>query len=127
MLIYDLLPTAWYDYDLVSYQQERVDNTELEKVFDERKQYLAEQSGTQLKGVEQLKTSKVVKAEQPEWQQTVKAKKTDDYYSKLSELEQEQLLKETKLREDHHQKVVPGQKPLTTTSKSMAQSYEQNM
>lgn len=96
-------------------------------MFDERKQYLAEQSGSQLKGVEHLKTSKVIKAQQPEWQQTVKAKKTDDYYSKLSELEQEQLLKETKLREDHHQKVVPGQKPLNTTSKSTAQTYEQNM
>ena len=104
-----------------------MENTELEKVFDERKHYLAEQSGQQLKGVEQLKTSKVVKAQDTEWQQSVKAKKTDEYYSKLSELEQEQLLKETKLREDHHQKVVPGQKPLNTTSKSAAHSYEQNM
>lgn len=109
---------------MTTYQKERQSN-ELEKVFDERKQYLSEQ--TALKGVEHLKM-KQVKPQVPEWQQTVRAKKSDDYYSKLQELENEQLLKETKLREDHHQYAIPGDKVVNrSAAKGMAQSYEQNL
>uniref|UniRef100_A0A1I8N5F2 Ig-like domain-containing protein n=2 Tax=Musca domestica TaxID=7370 RepID=A0A1I8N5F2_MUSDO len=119
-------PRPWYDYELTAYQKERQEN-ELEKVFDERKQYLAEQSGTTLKGVEHLKP-KQYKAEAPEWQQTVRKKKTEDYYNKLQELDNELLLKEVNLRKDNHQYAIPGEKIVSSSqAKGMAQSYEENL
>ena len=96
-------------------------------MFDERKQYLAEQSGANLRGVEHLKP-KFMKDEQTDWQKAVKTKKNDDYYNKLSELETEQLLKECKLREDSHQTGVPGQRVVANSmAKGMASHYEDNL
>lgn len=117
-------PLAWYDYDLVQYQNERVD-TELEKSFVERKQHIAEHGRTDTS--EHLKHKDGSKVE-PAWQKTVKGKKTSDYYSKLQELETDQLLKETKLREESHQFAIPGEKIVNSSmSKGMAQKYEQSL
>lgn len=99
----------------------------MEKIFDERKQYLADQKIGPLKGVEHLKP-KQIKSECPEWQQSVLKKKNEDYYSKLQELETEQLLKESNLRKDNHQYAIPGEKIVSgTTTKGMAKSYEENL
>ncbi|XP_026832432.1 titin isoform X1 [Drosophila erecta] len=119
-------PRPWYDYELAAYQKERQEN-ELEKVFDERKQVLSEQSTHTLKGVEHLKP-KQYKPPTPDWQQNVKAKKSEDYYNKLQTLETEQLLKETNLRRDTHQYAIPGEKVVSSSqAKGMAQSYEENL
>ncbi|KMY97015.1 uncharacterized protein Dsimw501_GD13415, isoform H [Drosophila simulans] len=119
-------PRPWYDYELAAYQKERQEN-ELEKVFDERKQVLSEQSSHTLKGVEHLKP-KQYKPPTPDWQQNVKAKKSEDYYNKLQTLETEQLLKETNLRRDTHQYAIPGEKVVSSSqAKGMAQSYEENL
>lgn len=73
---------AWYDSDLVPYQKDRQE-TELEKVFEERNT-IAQQGGEVI-GAEHLK-QKVMKEPQPEWTQSVRQKKTEDYYSKLREV-----------------------------------------
>lgn len=115
---------AWYDSDLVSYQKER-EETELEKTFGDRRQYLAEQGGINVG--EHLKPKQDVK-HVPEWQQTVKQKKGEDYYSKLQELETDQLLRETKMREERHQLAIPGQKVVSNaTAKGMAQKYQDQL
>lgn len=112
---------AWYDYDLVQYQNERVES-EAEKSYVERKEKLTEQGSTgQLKGKSGAKV-------EPEWQKTVKGKKTSDYYNKLQTLETDQLLRETKLREESHQFAIPGEKIVNSSmSKGMAQKYEQSL
>lgn len=87
---------------------------------------MAEQAGP-LKGVEHLKP-KQLKTEAPEWQQTVMKKKNEDYYSKIHELETEQLLKETNLRAESHQFAIPGEKIVSSSAaKGMAKSYEENL
>lgn len=73
---------AWYDSELVPYQKERQE-TELEKVFEERNT-IAQQGGEVI-GLEVLKP-KVVKEPEPEWTQSVRQKKNEDYYSKLREV-----------------------------------------
>lgn len=83
--------------------------------------------GKPLKGVEHLKP-KQIKTETPDWQQTVNAKRSEDYYSKLQELETEQLLKETNLRKETHQYAIPGEKVVqSSAAKGMAKSYEDNL
>lgn len=99
---------AWYDYDLVGYQKERHEN-ELEKTFEDRRQYLAEQGGINA-GQHFNKTKQEIPKEIPEWQKTVQQKKTNDYYNRIQELETDQLLRETKLREESHQYAIPGEK-----------------
>lgn len=72
--------------------------------------------------------SKEFKEPETEWQKTIKTKKGDDYYSKLQELENEQVIKEIRLREQSHQYAIPGEKVVSSsTSKGMAQQYEQNL
>lgn len=116
---------AWYDYDLVSYQKERT-VTDLEKTFDERNQQLQAQGGIDLNAVHLKKNP--IKSDQPEWQKTVKSKKNQDYYNKLQELEQEQLLKEQRTRESHHQYAIPGETVgKTSLAKGMASQYESQM
>lgn len=96
-------------------------------MFEERKQYLADQGGVDLKTVEHLKP-KILKAPQTEWQKLVKSKKTENYYNKIQEVETEQLLRETKLREETHQYAIPGQKVVSSSvAKGMAQDYEENL
>lgn len=116
---------AWYDYDLVGYQKERQD-TELEKTFEERERYLKE------KGINisdhQLKP-KIIRELQTEWQAAVKEKKSnEDYLSKLSVIEQEQILREQKIREQSHQYAIPGEKVLKASqAKDMAAKYEESL
>lgn len=126
-----LFRIAWYDYDLVQYQHDRAD-TELEKTFEDRKQFIAEHGQT-VTG-DHLKPKPAGKTE-AEWQQSVKGKKTADYYNKLHTLETDQLLRETKLREESHQLAIPGEKIVTATpaaggssvAKGMASMYEQKL
>lgn len=75
---------AWYDDGLIAYQKEREEN-ELEKVFEERNALT--QQGGEVLGLDHLKQPKVIKEPQPEWTNTVRQKKTDDYYSKLREVD----------------------------------------
>jgi hypothetical protein len=71
---------------------------------------------------------KDIKSEQPEWQKTVKTKKNQDYYSKLQELETEQLLKEQRTREQNHQFAIPGDSVgKSSLAKGMASQYENQM
>lgn len=117
--------SAWYDYELAAYQKDRQE-TELEKTFEDRRQYLAEQGS--VKVGEHFNKQKQEVKEVPEWQRTVKDKKTDGYYNKLQTLEQDQLLRETKLREESHQFAIPGQKVVNKSmAKGMAQKYEEQM
>lgn len=71
--------SAWYDYELTAYQQDRQD-CELERVFEERHST----AQTEI-NVDHLK-QKVVKEPEPEWTKNVKMKKSEDYYSKLKEV-----------------------------------------
>lgn len=116
---------AWYDSDLVAYQKERQD-TELEKTFEDRRQYLAEQGGINI-GQHFTKTKQGVK-EVPDWQKTVQQKKTNNYYNEIQKLETDQLLRETKLREESHQYTIPGQKIVNASAAmGMAQKYQEQL
>lgn len=96
----------------------------MEKSFQERKEYLAQQDAIEFSPINKQKT----KDPEPEWQKQVKNKKGDGYYNKLQELENEQVVKESRLRETSHQFAVPGQKVVNTSmAKGMAQKYEDNM
>lgn len=76
---------------------------------------------------EHLRPKQDVK-EVPAWQQTVQQKKTGDYYNKLQELETDQLLRETKLREESHQFAIPGQKVVNKSmAQGMAQKYQEQL
>lgn len=98
---------------MTGYQKERQE-TELEKTFEDRRQYLAEQGGVNV-GQHFTKTKQEVKVK-PEWQKTVQQKKTNNYYNKIQELETDQLLRETKLREESHQYAIPGEKIVNKTA-----------
>lgn len=120
-----VFPLAWYDYDLVAYQKERT-VTDLEKTFDERSQHIQEHGGIDI-NAEHLKP-KLVKGEQPDWQKTVKNKKSQEYYDKLQELETEQLLKEQRVREQSHQYAIPGETVgKISIARGMASQYESQM
>lgn len=71
---------------------------------------------------------KVIKEPDTEWQQTVKKKKSEEYYNKLQELENEQVTKESRLREANRQYAIPGEK-ITSSSlaKGMAQKYQDSL
>lgn len=110
---------------MASYQKERQE-TELEKTFEDRRQYLADQ-GT-VKVGDHFSKQKPDTKEVPEWQKTVKEKKTEGYYNKLQELEQDQLLREANLRAESHQFAIPGQKVVNKSmAQGMAQKYEEQM
>lgn len=114
---------AWYDADLAQYQRDR-NETELEKTFQERKDYLSQQESIDFVPLNKPKQ----KDAEPEWLKQVKNKKNVDYYGKLQELENEQVVKECRLRESNHQYAIPGEKIVNNTmAKGMAQKYEQNM
>lgn len=114
------LCTAWYDETT---QHQRTE-TELEKTFEER-QTLQRQGVIDHRP--ELKP-KVIKEPETEWQQTVKKKKSEEYYNKLQELENEQVIKESRMREQSRQYAIPGEK-ITSSSlaKGMAQKYEDNL
>lgn len=75
-----LCGAAWYDYELTQYQKERQE-TELERIFEERSA-----STQQVEIGEHLGKQKIIKEPETEWQQTVKKKKGEEYYSKLKEV-----------------------------------------
>lgn len=117
------ISSAWYDYELTQYQAERQE-TELEKVFDERTQSVTH--GTQI-ATEHL-APKVIKGPETEWQKSVKTKKNEDYYSKLMTLEEDQILKEQRLRESSHQFAIPGENVVSSSiAKGMAQKYQETL
>lgn len=66
-----------------------------------------------------------MKEPETEWQKSVKNKKSEDYYTKLQELENEQVVKESRLREStQHQFAIPGQNVVqSSVTKGMAQKY----
>lgn len=71
---------------------------------------------------------KHVKEPETEWQQSVKKKKGEEYYNKLQELENEQVVKESRMRESSHQYAIPGDKVVNSSvAKGMAQLYEDNL
>lgn len=115
---------AWYDLELQQYQKERTD-TELERIFDERNTALRE-GGLQVTGIHVK--PKEFKGTETEWQQFVKNKKSQEYYNKIQELENEQVTKEVKLRESSHQFAIPGEKIVNSSmAKGMAQKYQENL
>lgn len=120
----NIFPLAWYDLELTEYQKERSE-TELERVFDERNTALKE-SGLQVSGIHVQQ--KEFKEPDTEWQKSVKTKKGDEYYNKLQELENEQVIKEVRLREQSHQFAIPGEKIASSSlAKGMAQQYQENL
>lgn len=114
---------AWYDYDLTQYQKDRYE-TELEKTFEER-QTLARQGGLDHRPDIKQKASK---EPETEWQQSVKRKKNEEYYNKLQELENDQVVKESRLRESSRQFAIPGESIVNSSlAKGMAQKYQQSL
>lgn len=68
---------------------------------------------------------KVLKGEQPEWQKVVKNKKGQEYYDKLQELENEQIVKEQRLRDHSRQFAATGETAgKASIAKGMAHLYE---
>ncbi|EEB18956.1 conserved hypothetical protein [Pediculus humanus corporis] len=113
-------PRPWYDIELTGYQKERQE-TELEKMFEERNQ-------TERNFEPEHLRKKEIKEPETEWQKNVKSKKSDDYYGKLRELEEEQIIKESKIRETSHQFAIPGEKvSRKSLAKGMAKSYEESL
>lgn len=118
------LPVAWYDLELSQYQKERHE-TELEKVFDERNSTLRE-SGLNVSGVHVQ--SKEFTEPETEWQKNIKSKKGEEYYTKIQQLENEQVSKEVRLREASHQFAIPGEKIVSSSlARGMAQQYQDNL
>lgn len=115
---------AWYDLELSQYQKER-NETELERVFDERNTIQRDQ-GLNVTGIHVQ--PKEFKEEETEWQKSVKTKKGEEYYNKIQSLENEQVTKEIKLRESSHQFAIPGEKiAASTVARGMAQQYQENL
>lgn len=109
----------------MQYQTERQDN-ELERVFDERKETSTQGTTTAI-AAEHL-GKKNFKEPETEWQKTVKSKKDENYYSKLIDVEEEQIFKESRLRHANHQLTIPGENvPNNLTTKAMAQKYDKNL
>lgn len=89
---------------------------------------MAEQSHGGREIIAEHLKQKIPQKKEPAWTQAVKEKKTGDYYNKLQELETDQLLRETKLREESHQFAIPGEKIVNSSmAKGMASKYEQNL
>uniref|UniRef100_A0A182WJ15 Ig-like domain-containing protein n=1 Tax=Anopheles minimus TaxID=112268 RepID=A0A182WJ15_9DIPT len=113
-------PRPWYDYDLVAYQKGR-NETDLEVTLQEEK-------AKKKRVTKVVQKAKSKKDGETEWQKTVKQKKGEDYYSKLAELENEQITKEQKMREEKHQFAIPGEKVVSQSlAKGMASAYEQTL
>lgn len=93
-------------------------------MFDERHQSVSQ--GVEI-ATEHL-APKVIKEPETEWQKSVKSKKNEVYYNKLMSLEEDQILKETRLRESSHQFAIPGDKVVANSlAKGMAQKYEESL
>lgn len=97
----------------------------MERVFDERTQSFGQSTliATELLGQKIQRDSP-----QTDWQKTVKSKKNENYYHKLTNLEEEQLLKESRLREASHQFAIPGDKVVNNSvTKGMAHKYQETL
>lgn len=71
---------------------------------------------------------KIIKEPETDWQKSVRGKKNEDYYNKLQDLENEQLTKEVRLREQTHQFAIPGDKVVqSSVARGMAQKYEESL
>lgn len=123
-IVFQFFSIAWYDIGLSQYQAERQD-TELERVFDERHHNMSQGVGIATEHHGQ----KTFKEPETEWQKSIKTKRNEEgYYSKLMDLEEEQLLKEARLRESSHQYAIPGEKIVSNSvAKGMAQKYQDNL
>lgn len=89
---------------------------------------MAEQSQGGREIIAEHLKQKIPQKQVPAWTQAVKDKKTGEYYNKLQELETDQLLRETKLREESHQFAIPGEKIVNSSmAKGMASKYEQSL
>ncbi|XP_014204704.1 titin [Copidosoma floridanum] len=116
-------PRPWYDSDFTQQRTEK-EETEVERVFDERRQNISQNTliATELLG------QKIHKEPETEWQKSVKSKKKEDYYHKITSLEEDQLLKESRLREASHQFAIPGDKIVNNSvAKGMAQKYQETL
>lgn len=73
--------SAWYDYDLKTYQRDRqeAESGELHKRFDDRVQQQSIDAGDLIRRKSQTET-------ETEWQKQVKNKKSDDYYKNIKEV-----------------------------------------
>lgn len=82
--------SAWYDYDLKSYQRDRQESEsgELHKRFDDRVQQLQQQS---IDAGDLIRRKSQAEAE-TEWQKQVKNKKGDDYYKNIKEVTTQYIL-----------------------------------
>lgn len=78
---------AWYDSDLVQYQRDLKEN-ELEKVFTDRASNVqnVDYSNMIISTVGDQMKQKQLNDSKPEWTETVKQKKNEDYYNKLSKV-----------------------------------------
>lgn len=122
--VFSVVSVAWYDNELTQYQRERQD-TELERIFDERHKDI--QEGNRSLAAVHIQ-SKTYKEPDTEWQQQVKLKKGEEYFNKLQELESEQVTKELRLREQSHQFAVPGEKIVhSSLAKGMAEKYQESL
>lgn len=68
------------------------------------------------------------KVAETDWQKQVKGKKSSEFYSKLRDVEDEQILKEQRLREQSHQYAIPGEKiTQVSAARDMASKYEESL
>ncbi|XP_050422457.1 titin isoform X5 [Adelges cooleyi] len=120
-------PRPWYDSDLVQYQKDLQEN-ELEKVFTERASTVqqSDYGSTVISAVGEHIKQKQLSEPKPEWTETVKQKKNEEYYNKLSRLEGNQVIKETKIREASHQMPIPGEK-IVSKNKGTANEFEETL
>lgn len=86
-IVIEIFVLAWYDSDLVQYQKDLKEN-ELEKVFTERATNVnqSDYSSTIISTVGEHLKQKQKSEPKPEWTETVRQKKNDDYYNKLSKV-----------------------------------------
>ena len=71
---------------------------------------------------------KIVKDSETDWQRSVKKKKSEEYYAKLSQVENDQIVKEQRLREHSHQYAIPGERIVNQSlAQGMASAYEQSL
>lgn len=72
--------------------------------------------------------TKDYKMQETDWQRTVKEKKSTEFYSKLRDVEDDQLLKEQRLREHSRQFAVAGDKiTKSSAAKDMASKYQESL
>jgi len=74
---------------------------------------------------EHMVTSKSYQPPETEWQKDVKTRKQEGFYQNLQQVEEQQLLKEIRDRENKHQFDIPGMK--NASEKGVATDYEKKL